>query len=47
LIVETLRSLLLGKTVGNEIWIAITWCLGIIIIAYLIAIKVYKKRFKM
>ena len=43
-IVEAIRSLLSGQPVGNEIWVALAWCLGIMIVAYIFAMKVYKKR---
>lgn len=38
-IVEAIRSLLAGQPVGNDIWVALAWCLGILIIAYLFAIN--------
>lgn len=41
-IVETLRSLLNSQPVGNNIWIALIWCGGIIIVAYFFAIKIYR-----
>jgi ABC-2 type transport system permease protein len=43
-IVETIRALLSGQTVGNDIWVALAWCVGIMILAYIFAMKVYKKR---
>ena len=43
-IVDTIRSLLSNQPVGNEIWIALTWCVGIMLAAYFFAMKVYKKR---
>jgi len=43
-IVETIRALLSGQPVGNDIWFALAWCIGIMILAYIIAMKVYKKR---
>ncbi len=42
-IVEAIRNLLSNQPVGNDIWIAISWCLGIIVIAYLFAMRLYKK----
>jgi ABC-2 type transport system permease protein len=41
-IVETIRALLSGKPVGNSIWIALAWCLGILVVAYLFAMRTYK-----
>lgn len=43
-IVNAIRSLLAGQPVGNDIWIALAWCLGILIVAYLFAMRVYKQR---
>lgn len=43
-IVETIRALLSNQPVGNEIWIALAWCVGIILVAYVFAMRVYKKR---
>lgn len=42
-IVETLQSLLKAQPVGNEIWVALAWCVGITIIAYLLAMRAYKR----
>jgi len=42
-IVETLQSLLHAQPVGNEIWVALAWCASITIIAYLLAMRVYKR----
>lgn len=43
-IVETIRALLNSKPVGNDIWIALAWCVGIMLVAYIFAMRVYKKR---
>jgi ABC-2 type transport system permease protein len=43
-IVEALRALLLGQPVGNDIWIALAWCVGIMSVAYFFAMRAYKKR---
>ncbi|SFD59971.1 ABC-2 type transport system permease protein [Chitinophaga sp. CF118] len=43
-IVEAVRALLSNQPVGNEIWIALAWCAGIMLIAYTFAMRVYKKR---
>lgn len=42
-IVETIRALLSGQPVGDEIWVALAWCMGIMFIAYFFAMRVYKK----
>lgn len=43
-IVESIRALLSGQPVGNDIWVALAWCLGILIIAYLLAMRAYKRK---
>jgi ABC-2 type transport system permease protein len=43
-IVEAIRALLSGQPVGNDIWIALAWCLGITIVAYLFAMRAYKQK---
>lgn len=43
-IVEAIRALLSNQPVGNEIWVALAWCMGIMIVAYIFAMRVYKKR---
>ncbi|MNL25069.1 Daunorubicin/doxorubicin resistance ABC transporter permease protein DrrB [compost metagenome] len=43
-IVETIRALLSDQPVGNDIWIALAWCLGILIVAYIFAMRAYKRK---
>jgi ABC-2 type transport system permease protein len=43
-IVNAIRALLSGQSVGNNIWIALAWCVGIMLVAYFFAMRVYKKR---
>ncbi|RXZ01478.1 ABC transporter permease [Fictibacillus sp. S7] len=43
-IVESIRALLSNQPVGNEIWIALAWCVGIMIVAYFFAMRAYKAR---
>lgn len=42
-IVEAIRNLLAKQSVENDIWIALAWCIGIIVVSYIFAMKVYKK----
>jgi len=42
-IVEAIRNLLTNKPVGNGIWIALIWCIAITVLAYIIAMRVYKR----
>jgi len=43
-IVDAIRALLSGQPVGHDIWIALAWCVGIMLVAYIFAMRVYKKR---
>ena len=43
-IVDAIRAWLSGQPVGKEIWIALAWCVGIMLVAYVFAMRVYKKR---
>jgi ABC-2 type transport system permease protein len=42
-IVEAIRNLLSGQTIGNDIWVALVWCTAIIIVAYFLAMRIYKR----
>ena len=43
-IVESIRALLAGQPVGNDIWVALAWCVGILLVAYIFAMRAYKKK---
>ncbi|GMK47122.1 MULTISPECIES: ABC transporter permease [Paenibacillus] len=43
-IVESIRALLAGQPLHNDIWIALAWCVGIMLVAYVFAMRVYKKK---
>jgi ABC-2 type transport system permease protein len=43
-IVEAIRSLLAGQPVSSDIWVALAWCLAIMLVAYVFAMRAYKKR---
>ncbi|WP_238654344.1 ABC transporter permease [Paenibacillus piscarius] len=43
-IVEAIRALLSGQPVGNDIWIALAWCLGIMLVAYIFAMRAYRRQ---
>jgi ABC-2 type transport system permease protein len=43
-IVDAIRSLLAQQPVGNDIWIALAWCLVILIVAYVFAMRVYRRK---
>ncbi|MEA4909565.1 MAG: ABC transporter permease [Anaerolineaceae bacterium] len=43
-IVEAMRALLSAQPVGSAIWVALAWCAGIMLVAYVFAMRAYKKR---
>lgn len=43
-IVETIRALLSNQPVGDEIWIALAWCVGIFLVAYFFVMRIYQKK---
>jgi ABC-2 type transport system permease protein len=42
-IIETLRGLLLGTAIGNSAVVAVAWCVGITLVGYLWARKLYNR----
>ena len=42
-IVESIRALLDRRPVGDELWIALAWCVGITIVTYFFAMKAYRR----
>ena len=43
-IVDTVRALLAQQPVGGGIWIALTWCVGVLIVAYAFAMVAYRRK---
>lgn len=43
-IVNTIRDLYSEQSVGNDGWIAVGWCAGILLIAYLLAMRTYRSK---
>jgi ABC-2 type transport system permease protein len=43
-IVNTLRNLFDGTSAGKEIWVALAWCVGITALAYIFAIRAYRRK---
>ena len=44
IIVNTIRDLFTQQPVGTDIWIALAWCAGILIVAYIFAMATYRRR---
>ena len=43
-IVNAIRALLDQQPVGSDIWIALAWCTGILVVAYTFAMIVYRRK---
>jgi ABC-2 type transport system permease protein len=43
-IVNTIRALFDQQPVGTDIWIALAWCVGILIVAYAFAMAAYRRK---
>ncbi len=43
-IVDTIQALFAGRPVGGDIWIALAWCLGILVLAYALAMTAHRRR---
>jgi ABC-2 type transport system permease protein len=41
-IVNAIRDLFNQQTVGTDFWIAIAWCVGLLVVAYLLAMATYR-----
>ncbi|MET1089535.1 MAG: ABC transporter permease [Arthrobacter sp.] len=45
-IVNTIQDLFAQRPVGSDIWVALAWCLGILVIAYVFAAAAYRRKIK-
>src|ERR687894_323922 len=43
-IVNAIRDLFAQQSVGTDIWIGLAWCVGILIVAYILAMATYHRR---
>jgi len=43
-IVDTIRALFGQQPVGNDIWVALAWCVGILVVAYVFAMATYRRK---
>ncbi|MEU7745633.1 ABC transporter permease [Nonomuraea sp. NPDC049158] len=43
-IVNAVRDLFAQQPIGADIWIALAWCVGLLIVAYLFAMATYRRR---
>ncbi|WP_315986306.1 ABC transporter permease [Streptomyces sp. OR43] len=43
-IVNTIRNLFAQQPVGDDIWTALVWCVGILVVAYVFAMTAYRRK---
>ncbi|MEU9189768.1 ABC transporter permease [Streptomyces sp. NPDC048484] len=43
-IVNTIRDLFAQRPVGDDIWTALAWCVGILVVAYVFAMAAYRRK---
>jgi ABC-2 type transport system permease protein len=43
-IVNSIRALLTRQPVGGELWVALAWCVAILVVAYVVAMVIYRRR---
>jgi ABC-2 type transport system permease protein len=42
-IIETIRSVLTNGTPGNDLWLAMAWSIGILVVFYTLALILYRR----
>lgn len=43
-VVDSIRGLLAGQPVGQEVALAVAWCVGLLVVAYALAMSTYRRR---
>ena len=43
-IVDTLRDLYAARPLGNDLWTALGWCVGLLVVAYMLAVRTYHRK---
>jgi ABC-2 type transport system permease protein len=43
-IVNTIRNLYAEQPVGNDLWVALAWCFGLLVVAYALAMRTYHRK---
>ena len=43
-IVDTIRALFAQQPVGGDIWVALAWLVGILLVAYVLAVMIYRRK---
>lgn len=43
-IVDSLRHLLADQPVGDDLWVALAWCLGLLVLAHQLAVRTFRRK---
>jgi len=43
-IVDTIRNLFAGQPVGDTGWVALAWCVGLLLVSYALAMRTYRRK---
>ena len=43
-IVDSIRAIFAQQPVGTDIWVALAWCVGILVVAYALATMIYRRK---
>jgi ABC-2 type transport system permease protein len=43
-IVNTIRNTFTQQPIGSDIWVTLAWCVGILVVAYLFAMSIYRRK---
>src|SRR5262245_49543269 len=43
-IVNTLRNLFADRPLGNDLWTALAWCVGLLVVAWALAVRTYHRK---
>ena len=43
-IVDTIRDLYAERPPGNDVWVALGWCVGLLVVAYLLGVRTYRRK---
>jgi len=45
-IVDTIRDLFAGRAVAGQGWVAVGWCVGLLVVAYVLAVRTFRRKIR-
>jgi len=45
-IVDTIRALFAGRAVAGQGWVAVGWCVGLLVVAYVLAVRTFRRKIR-